>query len=351
MRAFKKQIDLSTEFRWIADSALYSKEKLLGHSNYLWVTRVPETLEEARRLVTKPSDELKWHELPNGYQYSTHESNYGGVEQRWLLVYSKQAFEKERKTFEKRVIKQKEELEKAMWHLGNQVFGCEADAIREISKLTKKYGLFEISCEILPVSSYKTRGRPSKDKTGEVKGFQAKLSSSRNQKEIDRQLQGKGRFILATNDMDEGAYSNEKILSDYKEQQQVERGFRFLKDPWFMVDSVYLKSPARIEALMMVMTLCLLVYNYSQFHLRRQLVELEETLPNQLEKEVKNPTARWIYQLMGGVGIVRMKSDVPGEPMREWVTNLSILRKKIIRLFGDTACRIYQLNPILASGV
>jgi transposase len=51
----------------------------------------------------------------------------------------------------------------------------------------------------------------------------------------------------------------------------VESGFRFLKDPWFMVDSVFLKSPQRISALMVVMTLCLLVYNIAQYNLRLRL--------------------------------------------------------------------------------
>lgn len=32
------------------------------------------------------------------------------------------------------------------------------------------------------------------------------------------------------------------MLSEYKEQQDVERGFRLLKDPWFIVDSVFLKT-------------------------------------------------------------------------------------------------------------
>jgi len=50
----------------------------------------------------------------------------------------------------------------------------------------------------------------------------------------------------------------------------VERGFRFLKDPWFMVDSIFLKSTKRIEALMMLMTLFLLVYNIGQYRLRKK---------------------------------------------------------------------------------
>ncbi|MCC5791507.1 MAG: IS1634 family transposase, partial [Legionellaceae bacterium] len=48
--------------------------------------------------------------------------------------------------------------------------------------------------------------------------------------------------------------TNEKILTQYKEQQVVEGGFRFLKDPWFMIDSFFVKTRRRIEALMTIMT-------------------------------------------------------------------------------------------------
>ncbi len=42
--------------------------------------------------------------------------------------------------------------------------------------------------------------------------------------------------------------SNEQMLSEYKAQQSCERGFSFLKNPLFLADSVFLKSPERIEA-------------------------------------------------------------------------------------------------------
>jgi transposase len=42
-----------------------------------------------------------------------------------------------------------------------------------------------------------------------------------------------GRFILATNDMDNPDMDEANILSTYKEQQGVERGFGFIKDPLF----------------------------------------------------------------------------------------------------------------------
>jgi len=43
----------------------------------------------------------------------------------------------------------------------------------------------------------------------------------------------KGKFILATN-VDKAELPNADMLSSYKEMQGTERGFRFLKDSWFM---------------------------------------------------------------------------------------------------------------------
>ncbi len=54
--------------------------------------------------------------------------------------------------------------------------------------------------------------------------------------------------------------SNDSMLKEYKAQQSCERGFGFLKDPLFFADSIFLKSPERIESLAMIMGLCLLVY-------------------------------------------------------------------------------------------
>jgi transposase len=49
------------------------------------------------------------------------------------------------------------------------------------------------------------------------------------------------------------------MLRGYKGQVQVERGFRYLKDPRLLADSLYLQSERRIMASLMIMTLCLLV--------------------------------------------------------------------------------------------
>ena len=101
-------------------------------------------------------------------------------------------------------------------------------------------------------------------------GYKIDAVAAMNEDKMEEELNRKGRFTLATNELNGENYSDEKMLSEYKEQQHVERGFQFLKEPWFMLDSVFLKPEKRIEALMMVMTLCLLVYNVAQYRLRKK---------------------------------------------------------------------------------
>lgn len=351
---FKKQINLEKNFKWVADSALYTEDKLLKHKDYLWLTRVPETIKEAKKLVEKSEQGIEWQELEKGYKVAPFVSHYGGMEQRWLLVYSTQAYEREKKTLEKNLQDKDDAIKMTLWHLGNEVFDCEKDAETALKKVERKNRLYVIKSEVVPVKKYEKKGRPKSGEEKIIVGFKIESSFERSEEEINKLLNKKGRFILATNDLDKESFPDRQMLDEYKEQQNVEGGFRFVKDPWFMLDSIFLKSPKRIEALMMVMTLCLMVYNIAQYKLRQELKEKNDTLPNQLDKQVKNPTMRWIFQIMEGIGIVQFYKKTIHEPVRQVITNLNELRKKIINLFGDTARRMYGLiqnNPVEVLGM
>ncbi len=342
---FRSQINLNDHFKWIADSALYTKERLLKTNDYLWVTRVPETITEAKNLVEKPSEDISWIDVGNGYKISSFDSLYGEIKQRWLLVFSEQAYHREKKTLEKKMTKEAEKLKQALWHLSNQIFHCEKDAFKAFEVIRKGYKLHKISGAVTPLDKYSGRGRPKKGADKVLAGYKVETFFERDVVEIEKILNRKGRFILATNDLDAEGYKDEQILEEYKEQQSVERGFRFLKDPWFMVDSIFLKLPRRIEALMMIMTLTLLVYNVGQYRLRQQLKKEKSTLPNQLGKQTQAPTLRWIFQIMEGIGLVHFYNESFSEIVREVMTNINTLRKKIIYLFGETAIKIYGLIP------
>lgn len=179
-------------------------------------------------------------------------SNYGGLKQRWLLIHSQQAFERESATFDKHLKNQEEKLTKAIWHLGNQVFASKNEAEQAVNALshTAKYHDFDYSLQ--EVRKYSGQGRPKAGQKQERVEYLVKVSFSRNEETIATTRNAKGRFILATNQLDSEELSDIEVFQEYKKQSQVESGFRFLKYPWFMLDSVFLKNQARIGALMMV---------------------------------------------------------------------------------------------------
>ena len=68
-----------------------------------------------------------------------------------------------------------------------------------------------------------------------------------------------------------------------------------------------------------------------------------ETVPNQINQPIQNPTLRWIFQIMEGIGVVRFYESTLRDPVREIIANLTTLRRKIITLLGGAACYIYGI--------
>jgi len=114
----------------VMDAAFYSRENLQECRQMRWVTRVPETLKEVREHFLK-LDMESMAELAPGYRYIAVPSSYAGEDQRWLIVLSEQAYEREMKTFEKNLEKERDRNAKDLKHLRGEVFACEADAQRQ----------------------------------------------------------------------------------------------------------------------------------------------------------------------------------------------------------------------------
>lgn len=76
-------------------------------------------------------------------------------------------------------------------------------------------------------------------------------------------------------------FSQQAKLLEYKNQNKVEKGFRFLKDRQFMAATLFVKKTQRLEAILMIMTLCLMVYAALEYELLTKLKEQQQTVPNQ----------------------------------------------------------------------
>ncbi len=76
-----------------------------------------------------------------------------------------------------------------------------------------------------------------------------------------------------------------------------------MKDTMFFTDSVFIKSPKRIEALGLIMALSLLVYTVAQQQVR--LKRTNEVVKNKLGSPTSRPTLRFIFQCFQSIHIYK----------------------------------------------
>jgi transposase len=155
--------------------------------------------------------------------------------------------------------------------------------------------------------------------------------------EIDLQRKQAGRFILATNLVDDDKLKPEEIIINYKNQQSCERGFRFLKDPLFFADSFFVENPERIESMLFLMSLCLLVYNLGQRELRNNLKRAKIGIKNQLRKLTDSPTLRWVFQCFQGIHLLTLNGI-------NQIVNLTEERNFILNYLPSSCQKYYLLT-------
>lgn len=336
-----KQSDKS--FYYVADSALYTKETIETISDKnKWITRVPESLRESKQVIRRIAKE-EMVNFGEGYYAKQVKSNYAGVEQRWVVVFSQKRYDGSIKTVEKQVKRSQIQAQKALNKLCKNLFHCQEDAQKAVEELSEKLAYH--TCKEIEIKKEKRLGKVGRPKSTDVAQEVYKISCQLEEslEKVSLAKESKGKFIVATNELDEAKLSQDELVNRYKKQQSVERGFRFLKDPFFMTSSVFLKNEKRIVALGMIMCLSLLVYMLAQRMLRLKLEEHKESLPNQNGKPTSLPTMRWIYQIFEGVHILYQASDQDiGDKPIEIVLNLNPLRIKILQLLGPTYEKLYQ---------
>jgi transposase len=213
--------------------------------------------------------------------------------------------------------------------LCNKTFETKKEAQQALQEFEKKL-LFTrvIVSQVRAIPRYKKRGKPSKDAKPDYFSYQIEGCLASLLLPRETRLKRKSCFILATNEISDQALPASEVLVQYKNQQKVERGFRFLKDPMFLADSLFLKSPKRIMALMMVMTICLLVYAALEYRMRQTLKKKKQTFPNQKGKLIENPTIRWVSQYFVGIHMVIL------EKVQTIVSNLNEHHRKLLALLG-----------------
>mgnify|MGYP001393661002 CR=1 FL=1 len=336
----KRNLNFEDKAYYIADSAFYTAHNLqtLGAHTF-WISHPPATIDEVKQLLTVDVSLVPG--IEEGYSFYEKNIEYAGIQQKWILVSSEKGRMANEKKYARNLEKRINTARKSLKKLLAKEFACEPDA-RMAARIWFEEHLFlspdQITVEIKQRKKNGKRGRPGKEEELETV-FILSSPLELSPEVIEQEKSRLGRFVLATNDLD---LDPDTILKYYKGQQSVERGFRFLKDKSFRVAEVFLKKESRIEALSMIMVLCLFVYAVAEWYLRAKLKETGKTVNNQLKKPIQNPTMKWIFMLFMRPAEVTLTVN---SQIQRFIVNLDEEVTQILGIMGSSFEKYYFIQP------
>ena len=299
-----------SQFYYIADSALFSKDNLevaKKHKVHL-ITRMPDNVTLCRTLMDQTID--SFDSLENltrtnakgklyHYQVMEKEDVYHDNPLKLVCYHSESLQTQKSKGLEKKVDKEQKNLKKISKTLKNREFACLKDAQREQDKLLdkdlKKAVYHQIDFTITTEEKRKP-GRPSKkpdQKSVEIV-YKLSFTFTPDAKRMEEELRKACMFVLCSTDI---TLTPEQLLQEYKTQDETEKRFMTLKSTEF-VNSLFLDSPRRIEAFGYLMLLAVLVLSVAEYVIRRELEERGDYLLGNENRKVKRPTIKTILRMI-----------------------------------------------------
>jgi transposase len=324
----------------VADAKLYNEENAAHLQHLGFITRIPGTLKLVTQVITQALTWDTWCFFDETTRYQPIELCHFGMAQRWLVVCSQASLERAEARVNKVCQREAETIKQQLFHLQAKRFETSGQAQQALAGLANTWRYHQIaSPELIDHKRYATKGRPTADTPMKATQWQIQAQVRPDTARIAEAKQRQACFVLGSN-IARAQLNDAEVIAGYKGQAQVEGGFRFLKDPLFFVSSLFVKKPCRIQGLLMVMTLALLVYSVAQRRLRQALARQNETIPNQINQPTNRPTLRWVFQVLEGIERVRLMVD--GQ-VRDQIMGLNEVKIKILCLFGEQVCHVYQV--------
>jgi len=310
---------------YVADAALVTEDNLAALGDTLFITRLPATYNECGRLITEAVAHNAWaevgvlahtkptkHRPGTSYKASEGEVTLYGRPYRAVVVHSSAQDKRQQQRLERDLQTSQSMLQTAARTAEQQEYFCRADAEAAAATLRAvptAYHLVDVTVEERPIYG---RGRPSSHKPRTIKTMHYRLKTTikPDAERIRRREDEAGCFVLLTNVPTAGdlAHSARDILTVYKEQHGTEQNYGFLKDPVIM-NSLFLKKPARIEALGLILLLALLIWRLMERTMRRHVDTTSTPLPGWDKKTTERPTAFMMVTKFAGLIVLKLGHD------------------------------------------
>jgi transposase len=307
---------------FLADSALISTESLrnFAHRSVQFISRFPETFKLATELKTQAWKENTWKEIgilaeqkKNASHYKTWEAQreIEGEMFGFVVVHSSNLDERKEKTLQKATKQARKGFQKQSEELFKKSFACEADARKDgltlQKKLEKKGFSSELQTKEIETVKYDRRGRPKKGEEPKKEvAWRVEVKIGPMKPEIyEQKRKEESTFVLIHRINEE--QTSEEIVRNYKNQDMVERGFKFIKQPQYL-GPVYTKIASRVEALGYIFLMVLLVAKYLEYRVRIGMRRCQGVLKIGGQK-VLNPSAKTILEILSEMMVYRVNGE------------------------------------------
>lgn len=268
---------------------------------------------------------------------------------RMIILYDHGLFARKRRTRENRIAKTRSAFDELSTKLNRYKLKTEAAISKACAEILKKYHtteFFEYRITNDPVVTYKNakRGRIPNGKTPEkvavVKDhFRVELVF--NESAFETELYRCGYYPLMTNKPKEDL-SIEEAMMAHKNQYKSEHTNRRAKSG-YSLEPIYLQTPERIEALLLLFKVALQVIVLIERTARKNIAErdrgLDGFMPNR--KDVRNPKTE--YLLREFEYIVKGEMVLHDEQSYGFVSELNNLQKDILSILEvPEECYTYE---------
>ena len=345
---------------YIADSSFVTTEnlKLRKDTNIDIISRLPGRFGIENELKVKATSTNKWQYIGKlskekgaaSYKAWDTTDTIDGTLYRFIVVHSDHLDKRKLKSIHKSIAKEFDLQSKYLDTLSQRRFVCMEDARIEVSKhkLSHPTTYHEIKWDVQKRTEKRKRtkrGRPRKDEIPELQNsYYITGKITERDDAVRAESDRAGMFVLITSLIDENIYPARFILEQYKGQYNVERIFRFIKNPAW-IGSFCLKKNERLAALGYILLMAAIIYTLWERWVRLALAKDDEIPIEGLNRvKTKKPTSYALQTIMSGILVL---FQIQMGKMVIWLSKpLTHNQKRVVELSGFSS-EIYQFGGIV----
>lgn len=313
---------------YIADSAVVTKDnlELLKSQNIHFISRLPSTFKLCDTLKQAAWENGDWTDVGRmgaaknsaTYKLRAFRRELYGETYRFIVVRSSSLDARKEHKLQDVIEREYKSLTKDAERVEKIAYSCEEDATVAAQAFVKAYGrkhkqvLHRLHVDVKSEEVQEKRarrGRPRKDEPEPAVHTHYRLAievAAPSEDTLQMWREREATFVLITDLRDDQRVSDEQVLRLYKEQNEVEGRFRYLKSPYH-VGAVFLQKPSRVKAFAYVMLMSLLLYSAFEYLLRKKMATETEPLILPGKRKSFRPTGASVLEMLDEVTTMHVK--------------------------------------------